>query len=317
MDQERGRQSRALIFSDAPPRNANALDEDGGDNEAHEEEQGDMEEDAAHNALLSLAPSVHKKIRNPLHIPMPAVKELFGESVELPIDVIVDVPEFGMRQLVRLRSQGSLYGVFHINEPLLSKIKCYSGYHRKWSQSESSGSDGIPCLMLELGTKKNGATSQYMGVHLRHKLWLARTKAFGKTINIGFYSTEEEAARIYDSTAYYLRGAQAKVNFPDEQPQPLSDEIKARIEARIHGTGEGGHKRARAVEGEEEVEEEACRFGNFVTEPSSLEHILPGYGLSHPDHPLGTLWSSILPAGPLGPWSRHPFAGPLSLVKEF
>jgi superfamily II DNA or RNA helicase len=72
---------------------------------------------------------------------------------------------------------------------------------------------------------------------------------------LGCFSTQEEAAKVRDSAAYYLKGAKAKLNFPDEVPKPLDEELIAKIKQpafsettleeaadvhdhKIHGSGE-------------------------------------------------------------------------------
>lgn len=70
---------------------------------------------------------------------------VLGESIQLPMKVMVDAPGEGMRQMVWLRSGGSLKMYMCFNEPLLSKIKSCPAKNRVWALGES-GSDGIPCL---------------------------------------------------------------------------------------------------------------------------------------------------------------------------
>ena len=47
-----------------------------------------------------------------------------------------------------------------------------------------------------------------------------------------------EGARIFDSASYYLYGTEARLNFPHEMPQPLSDEFKAKIDAAAQESNE-------------------------------------------------------------------------------
>lgn len=79
--------------------------------------------------------------------------------------------------------------------------------------------------------KYQGLTSKHVGVHVSKGRWRANIWWKMKSIHLGYCATEAEAGRLYDSAAYYLRGAEAQPNFPDEQPRPLSDELKAKIDA--------------------------------------------------------------------------------------
>ena len=77
------RELRALL---SPDRLRNAIDE------TSEEEEDEVE----------CAPACSE---NRIHIPMTTVRELLGESVELPMKVMVDVPGEGMRH----RTLGKLH----------------------------------------------------------------------------------------------------------------------------------------------------------------------------------------------------------------
>ena len=58
--------------------------------------------------------------------------------------------------------------------------------------------------------------SKYKGVHKSEKGWRARLSFHQRKISLGYFDTEEEAARAYDETAKLLWGDFAKVNFPVE-----------------------------------------------------------------------------------------------------
>lgn len=58
-------------------------------------------------------------------------------------------------------------------------------------------------------------TSQFMGVGSsnRKNQWQARILVHGKVTHLGYYETEEEAAKVYDRVSLALHGTQAQTNF--------------------------------------------------------------------------------------------------------
>ncbi|WPT16737.1 APETALA2-like protein 4 [Picochlorum sp. SENEW3] len=65
-------------------------------------------------------------------------------------------------------------------------------------------------------------TSKYMGVGSsnRKNQWQARILVHGKVTHLGYYETEEEAAKVYDRVSLALHGMQAQTNFPvDDYPE--------------------------------------------------------------------------------------------------
>lgn len=64
-----------------------------------------------------------------------------------------------------------------------------------------------------------GGTSKYKGVHwhAEDKRWRSRIRIKGKSIWLGVYTNEVEAARAYDRKAKKLYGEFAKLNFCDEE----------------------------------------------------------------------------------------------------
>ncbi|BDA42678.1 probable AP2-like ethylene-responsive transcription factor PLT2 at N-terminal half [Coccomyxa sp. Obi] len=59
-------------------------------------------------------------------------------------------------------------------------------------------------------------TSRFMGVGSsnRKNQWQARILVHGKVTHLGYYETEEEAARVYDRVSISLHGAHAQTNYP-------------------------------------------------------------------------------------------------------
>lgn len=62
-------------------------------------------------------------------------------------------------------------------------------------------------------------TSRFLGVGSsnRKNQWQARILYHGRVTHLGYYRTEEEAARVYDKVSISLHGAAAQTNFPIEQ----------------------------------------------------------------------------------------------------
>lgn len=64
-------------------------------------------------------------------------------------------------------------------------------------------------------------TSRYMGVGSsnRKNQWQARILVHGKVTHLGYYETEEDAAKVYDRVSISLHGEAAQTNFPPGQYQ--------------------------------------------------------------------------------------------------
>jgi hypothetical protein len=58
-----------------------------------------------------------------------------------------------------------------------------------------------------------GASSKYRGVRWRHSAWNAEIKVGGRSIYLGSFSSEIEAAKAWDDAARKLRGETTRTNF--------------------------------------------------------------------------------------------------------
>lgn len=88
----------------------------------------------------------------------------------------------------------------------------------KLDNRRSNLRDADPSQQSSNRTKllRNGSsTSKYKGVrwHVPMKKWQARIKVDYKSITLGFFTSEEEAARAYDEAAIQYQGAFARTNF--------------------------------------------------------------------------------------------------------
>ena len=64
--------------------------------------------------------------------------------------------------------------------------------------------------------RRNAKTSRFKGVskHSQNTSWVAQIHQQGRTLNLGSFRTEQEAARRYDEVAQQLFGEFAVLNFP-------------------------------------------------------------------------------------------------------
>lgn len=93
--------------------------------------------------------------------------------------------------------------VDHINGDKIDNRKCNL---RIVTNSQNSQNRGA----------RSDNTSGYKGVRSQRGKWRAEIKVNYQTINLGCYSTKEQAARAYDEAARKYFGEFARLNFPND-----------------------------------------------------------------------------------------------------
>jgi len=97
-------------------------------------------------------------------------------------------------------------------------------------------------------TKCIGSSSQYWGVSYgkRSQRYSSGIKFAGKSLWLGYYDDDEEAARAYDRKAVELFGEFARLNFPEEWPPERRQEVHAQWQ-KENGKGKGKRRKAKAA----------------------------------------------------------------------
>lgn len=77
----------------------------------------------------------------------------------------------------------------------------------------------LQCPVLKVCLFDKWCLHRFLGVGSsnRKNQWQARILYHGKVTHLGYYRTEEEAARVYDKVSISLHGAGAQTNFPIDQ----------------------------------------------------------------------------------------------------
>lgn len=105
---------------------------------------------------------------------------------------------------------------------LMHAYKSRLGSHSSWESTTTENKDMIK------GDSNEGAGARYIGVRKRKwGRWVTEIREPGKKTRIwlGSFDTPEMAAVAYDVAAWYLKGSDARINFPElveSFPKPAS-----------------------------------------------------------------------------------------------
>lgn len=113
-----------------------------------------------------------------------------------------------------------LYWMTRIKGKQVSLQSLISGKHARFVNG-----DTLDCRRSNLTSNRYPIKrkSEYRGVHGEDNHWIATIRTGGRTFEIGKYTTEEEAARAYDTKAVKLLGPWATTNYGNRTTSSTDD----------------------------------------------------------------------------------------------
>lgn len=120
-------------------------------------------------------------------------------------------------------------------------------------------------------------TSRFRGVSwvTEHECWRAEVAVKRRTVGIGYFESEDEAARAHDRVAMRVLGAKARLNFPRGTVKPATLETvrlevrargKARTSSRYLGVYRDSERKARRWSASLMVGQRTLPIGRYRTE---------------------------------------------------
>jgi hypothetical protein len=119
------------------------------------------------------------------------------------------------------------------------------------SDCGSAASDAATPSSSACTSPRSKASSKFRGVCWlkKRKAWRARIEMHGKREHLGYFDSEELAARAYDRRSYELNGVGARLNFPEEhvlERPPLLSPSAASLASQLTLPISPAHAHARA-----------------------------------------------------------------------
>lgn len=97
-------------------------------------------------------------------------------------------------------------------------------------QGDGGNDSGVPVgPNVSAASKASTLTSKFTGVcwNKKNKRWQASINSGGKYLYLGSFTSEVEAAKVFDQAAIQLRGRDTKLNFPLEDYLDENGQVSA------------------------------------------------------------------------------------------